>query len=418
MDLRTQLTRLQNIYHEYPSQFWILILGMFIDRVGGALLFPFFSLYITHKFGVGMTTVGIVFGIFSISSVVGNTLGGALADHIGRKGMVLFGLVASATSSLLMGSVDSLDLFMIIAVFVGTLSDIGHPATQAMVADLLSEEQRADGFGLLRVVANLAVAIGPAIGGLLAARSYLLLFVCDAITSLITAGIVLLILRETRPPRLSQAAERPSFLQTFGGYGVVLRDLAFVSFMAACMLMTIAYIQMYSTLSVYLRDVHDIPEQGFGYIISLNAAMVVLFQFAITRRLKGRPPLLMMMAGSLLYAFGLSMYGWSSSYSYFVIAMVIITLGEMIAVPVTQAFVARLAPPDMRGRYMAVFGLAWIIPSAIGPLLAGLIMDNISPNWVWYAAGLLGLVAAGAFATLQRWTDERVRAAEAAEASA
>jgi len=135
--------------------------------VGGALLWPFFTLYITRKFGVGMTQVGVMFGLFSISSIVGSTLGGALTDHMGRKGMLIFGLVASASASLVMGVVDSLDLFFATAMFVGLLADVGGPAQQAMVADLLPENQRAQGFGILRVVANLAVTIGPALFSIL-----------------------------------------------------------------------------------------------------------------------------------------------------------------------------------------------------------------------------------------------------------
>ena len=92
------LQQARAVYDEYPRQFWVLILGSFIDRLGGALLFPFFTLYITRKFGVGMTTVGIIFGMFAISSVVGSMFGGALTDRLGRKGVFLFGLITSALS--------------------------------------------------------------------------------------------------------------------------------------------------------------------------------------------------------------------------------------------------------------------------------------------------------------------------------
>ena len=111
MLLRKPLERMQNTYAEYPRQFWVLILGMFIDRIGGALMFPFFTLYVTQKFDVGMTEVGLLFGVFSISSVVGSMFGGALTDRLGRKGMLIFGLVASALTSLLMGMVGSIELF-------------------------------------------------------------------------------------------------------------------------------------------------------------------------------------------------------------------------------------------------------------------------------------------------------------------
>jgi MFS family permease len=401
MLIHKSLGRIRRIYGGYPRQFWILILGMFIDRVGGALMFPFLTLYVTRKFDVGMTEVGVIFGLFSIASVVGSMFGGALTDRLGRKGMLIFGLITSALTSLLMGLVGSIELFMGSALIVGLFANAGGPAQQAMVADLLPEEKRAQGFGILRVVANLAVTIGPAIGGLLAARSYLLLFICDAVASSITAGIVAVAIRETMPAPHPDEPEQ-TMAQTFGGYLDALRDSPFVLFIGACILMTLVYMQMNTTLAVYLRDIHSVPEQGFGTILSLNAAMVVLFQFPITRRISKYRPLIVMAVGTLLYAVGFGMYGFVSAYALFLVAMVIITIGEMLVAPTSQALVARLAPEDMRGRYMAVFGFSWVIPSTVGPLLAGLIMDNADPRWVWYSAGLVGLVAASSFALLQR----------------
>jgi len=96
MFLHEQRKHIRGIYNEYPRQFWTLVLGTFIDRLGGALMFPFFTLYITRKFNVGMTDVGVLFGLFSVASIVGSTFGGALADRLGRKGMLIFGLIAAA----------------------------------------------------------------------------------------------------------------------------------------------------------------------------------------------------------------------------------------------------------------------------------------------------------------------------------
>ena len=101
--LRRPLDRVRALYHEYPGQFWILILGTFVDHVGGALIYPFLSLYVTRTFDVGMTDVGLLFGVFSVSSVVGSTIGGAMTDRLGRKGMLIFGLVGSASATLFMG---------------------------------------------------------------------------------------------------------------------------------------------------------------------------------------------------------------------------------------------------------------------------------------------------------------------------
>ena len=136
--------------------------------------------------------------------------------------------------------------------------------------------------------------------------------------------------------------------------------------------------------------------------------MVVLFQFPITRWIERYRPLLVMTAGTLLYAVGFALYGFASLFFMFLVAMVIITIGEMFVSPVGQSIVTRLAPEDMRGRYMAVFGFSWMVPYAIGPLLAGLVMDNLNPNWLWYGAGILGLFAAGGYYMLD-WLGRRAR---------
>lgn len=89
------LTRLQKLYHQFPSRFWVIVLALFIDSIGGTLLFPFFSLYITEKFNVGMTQAGMVLATFSIFGVIGNMIGGALTDRFGRKKLILFGLISA-----------------------------------------------------------------------------------------------------------------------------------------------------------------------------------------------------------------------------------------------------------------------------------------------------------------------------------
>ena len=353
-----------------------------------------------------MTEIGLLFGTWSISSLIGSTIGGALADRFGRKIILILGLLFSAGAALFMGFVHEVRTFYFVAIFAGLFSDIGHPAQQAMVADLLKGEQRAEGFSLLRVVANLAVTIGPAVGGLLAGVSYLLLFVLDACASTITAFIVFKTIPETKPER---SVEHPgeSLLATLAGYGKVAKDRFFMAFIIASIIMIIVYAQMYSTLSVFLFKIHDIPARGFGFLMSMNAAMVVLFQFWITRKIKNSQPMLIMIAASIMYGIGFSMFGFVGSFGLFMLAMAIITIGEMVHIPVSQALVAFFAPENMRARYMAVFGFTWAIPNAIAPTLAGLIMDHYDPRMVWYLAGVLSLVAAGAFTFIYGRTKKR-----------
>lgn len=405
------LKRLRQGYLAFPTSFRVLIVAMFIDRLGGTILFPYFALYITREFEVGMTEAGIVLGLFSVSGLAGSIIGGALTDKIGRRSIVVFGLVFSALSSVALGLAGDLWLFYGLAVVVGLLGSVAGPAHQAMVADMLPEDQRGEGFGLMRVVANLAWILGPSIGGLLAARSYLSLFVTDAITSTITAIIVYRLIPETKP-EATPGAPAQSFVQTLVGYRVVFRDRLYIAFLLASMLMLLVYQQLYSTLAVYLRDVHSVPDRGYGLLLSTSAVTVVLLQFWVARRIKGYPPMLMMALGTLFYLVGFTMFGLVSAYALFALSVVIITFGEMIVVPVGQVLAALFAPAAMRGRYMAFFDFTWTVPSMVGPTAAGLILDNYNPNWVWYACGIVAAVAAAGFTWLHLLSEERLQAAE------
>ncbi len=386
----------RKIYQQFPGRFWIIVLASFITGVGGTLLFPFFALYITQKFGVGMTEAGIILGLFSVFGLVGGMIGGALADKFGRRVLIIFGLVFGSVSMIVLGLVDNLLVLYPLAVVIGLLNNIGSPAEDAMIADILPEEKLQEGFGVLRVVGNLAWIIGPTIGGFMANRSYFLLFVTDAVLGCIVAVIFYRYVPETKPKERAEVKEQ-SVMQTILGYKVALRDYAFMAFLAASILMMIVYQQAYNTLSVYLLKYHGIDPQGYGFLLTSSAITVVLFQFWITRRVKRFPPFALMGIGTILYAIGFGMFGFVSAYAFFVLAIVVITFGEMVIVPTSQALTANFAPEEMRGRYMAVYGFSWSIPSAIGPGAAGYILDNFNPNLVWYIGGVMCLVAALGF---------------------
>jgi MFS family permease len=400
------LKRASEIYHQYPSKFWVVAGASFVDVVGRTLIMPFFTLYVTQKFEVGMTQAGILLATFSVSGFVGNMIGGALTDRLGRRAMILFGLVFSAVSSIAMGLVSELRVFYVLAVVVGLLSDVAGPAHGAMIADLLPEEKRAEGFGMLRVVANMAWIIGPTIGGLLATRSYLLLFVLDAVCSSITALIVFRLIPETRP-QAAHLARQESLAQTFVGYRLALRDAPYVGFLLASIAMNLVYLQLYSTFSVFLRDVHGAGPRVYGLLMSMNATTVVLLQFWITRTLRAYSPMLMMALGTAFYMVGFSMYAFIAGLPLFALAMLLITIGEMIVMPVSQALVARFAPAEMRGRYMAVFALCWQVPSAVGPWAAGIILDNFDPRLIWVLCGGISAVAIAGFLLLHTLTRAR-----------
>ncbi len=401
------LTKIKNGYKEYPKPFKILVLATFIDRLGGFLLFPFFSVYLIDHFNVTIIEVGFLFAVFAGGSIIGSTIGGALSDKYGRRSMFLLGLISSGIGSILMGIVDDLYLFFLIAAVLGILGDLGGPARQAMVVDLLQEDKRADGFGLLRVAVNLSATIGPILGGFLVSQSYMILFISDAVSSLITALIVFTVIPETKPEMQDDKPEE-SVMKTIIGYKEVLKDSVYIMFLAVSAITVLVYMQLNSTLSVFLWDVYEFPLEWFGALLSMNALMVVLFQFWITKRTSKYAPMKMMAFGTLLYMIGFGMYGFISETYLFFVAMAILTIGEMIVIPVSQATVAQFAPEDKRGRYMAVYGYHWSIPILFGVSAASFVYFYLGPNWVWYLAGILSMFAIIGFWILHGVTKDRL----------
>jgi len=401
--------RIRKTWDEYPRQFWTLFFGALINATGSGLVFPFFSLYLTRQLGFSMTGVGIIFATYAVVSMVALLAGGTFVDRVGRKPVMLFSLFGNGAAVLCMGLTGTLTssselgrlaFVAIVVVLMGLTGAIFGPAINAMIADLMETNKRAQAFGLLRVVQNLGIAIGPAIGGFIATRSYLVLFGIAAIAAVIYGLIIALRIQETRPQKIVVKSSTQPQQENLGR---VLADQTFMLFCGLYMVMAIVYSQMNTTLPVYLNKSFGVTEQWYGLLMSLNAAMVVVFQFPITRFTDRFTRTAMMAVGGAFFALGFGMFGFVGVLPLFFLAQAIWTVGEMFTSPVSQAFAADIAPETMRGRYMGVFGLVWTIAYGVGPLVGGAVMDRLDGRYIWYAAFALNGLAAVGFLALGRW---------------
>lgn len=386
------VNKLRAIFNEYPRQFWLLTFAVLIDAMGGWLIFPFLALYVTEKLSVSLTQVGLLYFFWALTGLVGNTVGGALADKGGRKRMVINGLVLSAVTSLMIVLAPTYSWQLVAAAIGGFFSRIGQPAWHAMIADTLSDEQYAEGFGIVRIVDNLAAMIAPAIGGLLASVSYVLLFSLDILSSTIAAIFVARYLKDTQARTSADKMTKQSMGSIFRGYIVALKDFKLIAVTVLTVLVGLAHFQLLFAFPVFLRDVHSFAPKVYGGLMSLAGAMVILFQFSLTRKLKGRSQVSQLAFGSLLFAAGFGLVGIIRTLPSFVLVMMLITLAGMIYFPVQQSLAALIAPDDMRGRYIAVAMQALSIPPLLGPSLAGLLIDRADPNLLWFLAAILCLV--------------------------
>lgn len=403
------IENLKKTYYEYPSLFWIVVGTLFIDALGSTLLFPFFALYITQRFDVGMTQAGVLLGISSLFGLIGSVIGGALTDRFGRRPLILFGLAFSGLSNLLFLLASDVRVLYGLVVIVGLLSRLAAPAQDAMLADILPESKRQEGFGITRIAYNFAWIFGTALGGLIAARSFMALFITDAVLSLIVAAILFVFLPETRPASRSETKQQETFLETVKDYRFILRDLAYLVFTIAGMMVLFVYQQQYSSLAVYMNDIHAISPRIFGIMLAVEGLVVVLFQLPVSRSIRKYPPFLMMVLGTLFFMAGFAMIGFVQRTEFFLIAAITITVGEMIMFPTNKALAVNFSPEEMRGRYMAVYDLGWTIPAMLGPAAAGLILDNYNPNLLWALGGILCGVSAVIFYGMHIWLGRQER---------
>jgi MFS family permease len=401
--------------------------------MGGYMLGPFFGYFVSAQFNVVFAEIGLLFTMFSAGAIFGGFFGGALADKIGRKFVIIFGLVSSALSSLAMPWLQNIEWFYALAALSGLLGSVGGPARGALLTDILPVEKRTEGFGIFRISFNISAMVGPILGGFIftAMGTYWPLFVFDAVSSVITAIIVWVKIPETKPEAKSeaeeksvellsistdgaQATEKKGFGHTLKGYLQVFRDKTFIFYVFVVMLMSFVYMQLNSTLGPFLLRVHEFPVNWFGYLISANAAFVIAFQWLITRATRKISPFINVAIGVFLYAVGFGIYGlispnWnvSTAWTMFFVAMIVITIGECVCAPHMQSMIGLFAPEDKRGRYMAVGSFSWILPNLVGVVGAGAIMDSLDPRALWFYIFLIGSVAVCGFMALYHMTKKR-----------
>jgi MFS family permease len=392
------LQRFRMAQREYPSQFWLMFWGMLISTIGSSMIWPFLMIYVSERLNLPLVEVASLMTLNAIMGLVFSFITGPIADRLGRKAVMVVSLAGNGLGYLLLSQAHTLPVFAILMAFNGAMSPLYRVGADAMMADLVPAEKRPDAYSLLRMSNNLGVALGPAIGGFLASTSYTITFLIAFIGMLTYSLLMAFFGKETLSPVRGPKTER------FAGYGEILRDRKFISFASAFTLTQICSAMMWVLLSVYTKQNFQLPESQYGLIPATNATMVVLFQLAVTQVTKYRPPLKVLAIGTLFYAVGVGSIAMGNGFWGFWISVVVMTIGELILIPTSTTYTANLAPAEMRGRYMSVYTLTWGFGIMIGPILGGLLNDNLGPTYIWYGGFVVGLLGTIIFAALSRQT--------------
>jgi MFS family permease len=385
--------RLLDELRALPRPFWVLFAGTFVNRFG-TFVWPFLTIYLTRQ-GHSLTAAATAVGAFGFGSVAGSILGGWLSDHLGRRNTIVLGSTAAAGCVMLLYAADSLPAVIFSTLLMGMANATYHPAASALLADVVPEALRVRAYAAFRLAANAGFACGAALGGVLANYSFFWLFAGDALTTLGYAAVALAALPHGLRGQTRQAPW-PVALRVLRG------DRAFHALFASVFLSTLIFIQFGTTYSLHVTRAElrlDLlgwkvaPEAIYGLLIGWNGFMVALCELPLTRWTQRFDPARVMAVGKLLLGGGFALNAFAHSFELFFVAMTVFTLGEIVSAPITSAYIARLAPEPLRGRYLGALALAWNTAGLFGPYL-GSRLFQWAPEALWAACAVLGLVSA------------------------
>ncbi|HXO07762.1 MAG TPA: MFS transporter [Solirubrobacteraceae bacterium] len=364
--------------------FWILCAGAFINRAG-TMVVPFMTLYLVSARGISIVVAGEMLAGFGGGAVVAPLIGGALADRIGRRVTLLGGTLTTAAIMVALAYARLTALIVVLIVLLGVTLEAPRPVTQALVADLVPEEDRARAYAALFWVSNLGFAAAMTSAGFLAQSAFTAIFWIDAGTALLFGALVWLFVPERSGP-LDAERKRPS------GYGLVMRDRTMLAFTAAVLVYYFVYLQSDSTLPLAVHR-SGLAPHVYGLCMALNGVVICLAQPVLAPRLMRRDPGRVWAVGVALVGVGFALTAIASTTGGYLLSVTVRTFGEILPATVTGAIVARLAPEELRGRYSGLYGVAvasgWLTSS-----LGGTQLLSVSPLVLWESCAVLSAASA------------------------
>jgi MFS family permease len=416
--VKARLQRFQHELHSYPGQFWVLTLGTFIYVGAAALAFPFEAIYLRTHLHTSYTRIGEVFGLVPLAVMPLQFWGGQLTDRLGRRVIIMVSVLVGVVWFVGFAFVTQL---WQVAALVAFESAFGWPlfqtASNSMIADLLRQRRRQEGFGITRVAMNLGVVIGPALAGIALGlgASYRELFLTAAGGCVVMVVMMAVWIRESRPASALLPAHAGHAGRT--GYRAVLADRAFLVFCLVAVLPVFCIGNFGSIYALYVTNFLGLPAREWGYLLALNAGIVALVQYPLVRALRQRNRMILLAVSSALLGLGIGGSAFAGPLWSLVALIVIMSVGETLLSPVASEEVAEFAPEAVRGRYMGVWTVVWSGGAALGPAFGGWALDHVGGRQTFLILLLVGLAGAVLFLTLApSWRRRRARARRVAPA--
>lgn len=367
---------------EVPRLVWVLSAGRFVGSVTSFLML-FLTLYLTGPRGLEVAVAGLVAGTFGVGMLVGNFTGGRWGDRFGHRRVLLVG---STISGLGIAAVPWLPVAVLavslpVCAYLGAAASVSNGALAALAVERGS---RRTSVAIGRAASNAGFVIGPPLGALIVSQSYETLFVVDGLMTLAIRFAVAPFLPHDQPP----PADRP----TTGLWHALRADRALMTLLPAVVLVDIVYRQLYTTVPLHLRDSGE-PVALYTAIIAVGSGLILLLEIPVALRLQRFSSYPIIAGGYALVGLGFLLFGLPVSAATAILAMVVLTAGEILYKTTATAHVLDAAPDHLVGQYQGLYTGA----ATSGTMLAAPIGTAIyatAPGLLWPLCGVAALAAA------------------------
>ena len=381
---------LVSVYREafrgLPREVWLLSAAALINRAGTMVL-PFLSLYLDEQLGFSKQTTGMLILAFGLGSVVGSYLGGWASERLGPVRVQELSLLGGGLALMVVRLLTSLPALWIGLFVAAALGEAFRPALMAACADATPAESRTRALALVRLAVNLGMAIGPAVGGLLAAWDYQLLFLIDGLTC--WAGAVMLwqtVGQIERRQRREEASSAPASMAS------AWRDLPFMSLLLLVFLLGVSFFQIFFTLPLYYHEAYGLSERTIGLVISINAVVIVAVEMPLVRALERWNHLLVFGVGGLLVGVGIGLLPLGRHLLLAVTSTLVWTVGEMLSLPFSNGLVATRAGRGSSSRHMGLYSMTFSLAFVVAPPLGLAVYDVWGGDLLCLAIAVVGVV--------------------------
>ncbi|UPQ75582.1 MULTISPECIES: MFS transporter [Chryseobacterium] len=391
-----------NSFKGLSKESWMLALVMLINRAGSMVL-PFLGVYMTNHLHFSIENTGIVLSFFGIGSVIGSWLGGFITDKIGEYKVQSFSLLLSVPLFCLIPVFKTEVGVAAIILIQSIVSDAFRPANSVAITKYAKPENITRAFSLNRMAVNLGFSIGPALGGILSAISYEFLFFANAFTAL-SAGILYIVFFKKRNKLARLKAKKIKEVIEIKKDRSPYRDSKFLLYCFFCMLFSICFFQLFSTLTIFYKDTAHLSQQSIGYILGYSGFLVVLLEMGLVQVAEKYFSLAVtMFLGTFICGLSYAMLGFDHGMLTLVLSMSLLCVGEIWALPFMVTITALRSGKNNKGAYMGLNGISFSIAFIITPYLGTLIAEKLGFTTLWMGTGILATAIAIAFYFIVPW---------------